>query len=71
MTIIVCYAKCWPCQFGDHDETPHTWMDDDDRDHAQKTAQFVERYGSVMPTWEQLAESHRCGCRCQKRTDKK
>lgn len=52
---IVCYSKCWPCQFGQHDSAPHTWMDDEDREHAGIPAD--------MPLHE-LAEKHPCGCRC-------
>lgn len=55
---IVCYAKCWPCQFGQHSDEPHTWMDDDDATHA----------GLTMPTTPEgratLATERPCGCRC-------
>jgi hypothetical protein len=52
---IVCYAKCWPCQFGQCTDEPHTWMDDDDRDHAgiPKTT-----------TPGELADQKPCGCPC-------
>lgn len=52
---IVCYAKCWPCQFGDHDDQPHTWMDSDDREHAGIPA---------STTAAELAEQKPCGCWC-------
>ncbi|WP_280357118.1 hypothetical protein [Nocardia otitidiscaviarum] len=50
---IVCYAKCWPCQFGEHQNPPrwHTWADDDDIAHAKAT-------GQPDPT------TSRCGCHC-------
>lgn len=55
---IVCYAKCWPCQFGSHDTSPHTWMDDEDREHA----------GHPAPTTDEergaFAANHPCGCHC-------
>lgn len=52
---IVCYAKCWPCQFGQCTDEPHTWMDDDDRAHAGIPA-------SMPPA--QLAAEKPCGCHC-------
>lgn len=55
---IVCYAKCWPCQFGQCTDEPHTWMDDEDREHA----------GIPTPTTPEaraaLAADKPCGCRC-------
>lgn len=39
---IVCYSKCWPCQFGQCTDEPHTWMDDDDREHARLAAESTE-----------------------------
>jgi hypothetical protein len=59
--IIVCYAKCSPCQFGECEPGPHTWMESEDLDHA----------GIPTPTspegWLTLAAEKPCGCRCQKR----
>lgn len=52
---IVCYAKCWPCQFGQCTDEPHTWMDDEDREHAGIPADTSAA---------DLAKSHPCGCRC-------
>jgi hypothetical protein len=52
---IVCYAKCWPCQFGQCSDEPHTWMDDEDREHAGIPAD--------KPLAE-LAAERPCGCRC-------
>lgn len=52
---IVCYAKCWPCQFGQCADQPHTWMDDDDREHAGIPAS--------TPAAE-LAATKPCGCHC-------
>lgn len=55
---IVCYAKCWACQFGQCTDEPHTWMDDEDREHA----------GIPAPTTSDaraaLAAEKPCGCRC-------
>lgn len=52
---IVCYSKCWPCQFGQCSDEPHTWMDDDDREHAGIPA---------GTTAAQLAAQKPCGCHC-------
>lgn len=51
---IVCYSRCWPCQFDQHYDppTPHPWADDDDRAHAKATSQ-------TEPTGN-------CACRCAK-----
>jgi hypothetical protein len=53
---IVCLTKCWPCQFDDHfdEPTPHTWMDDDDAEHA----------GIAYPLSVENAARHNCGCPC-------
>jgi hypothetical protein len=50
---IVCYTKCWPCNFGDHYDPPqwHTWADSEDVEHAQNTGQPDPR-------------TSRCGCDC-------
>lgn len=36
---IVCYAKCWPCQFGQcyDPPKPHPWWDDEDVEHCKAT----------------------------------
>jgi hypothetical protein len=52
---IVCYAKCWPCQFGQCTDQPHTWMDDEDREAASIPADT---------TAAQLAAQKPCGCHC-------
>jgi hypothetical protein len=52
---LVCYAKCWPCQFGQCDDMPHTWMDADDREHAGIPASM-----SLV----ELAAEKPCGCPC-------
>ena len=51
---IVCYSRCWPCQFGQHYDPPqpHTWADDEDRAHAKATGQHE-------PTGN-------CACHCAK-----
>jgi len=53
---IVCYTKCWPCQFGQHFDPPepHTWGDDEDFEHAKATGQ---------------PEPGNCGCWCAKAAD--
>lgn len=57
---IVCYAKCWPCQFGQHDTypKPHTWMDAEDIEHAGLTAP------TTPEAWAELAKDKPCGCHC-------
>lgn len=52
-TIMVCYSKCWSCQFNEHDAGWHTWADGDDVAHALSTGQ-------------QDPSRQRCGCYCQK-----
>ena len=52
--VIVCYTKCWPCQFGEHTAEWHTRADEEDIDHAAKT-------GRPDPS------TSRCGCYCQRK----
>lgn len=49
---IVCYSRCWDCQFDQHHNPPkpHPWADDEDREHAQAT-------GQPAPTGN-------CACHC-------
>lgn len=56
--VIICYAKCWPCQFASHFDPPqaHTWMDDEDREHALSTGQITADMD--------LAKERLCGCWC-------
>ncbi|HEY8663139.1 MAG TPA: hypothetical protein VIL68_05935 [Propionibacteriaceae bacterium] len=49
--IIYCYTKCWPCMFGSHDSSWHTWADEDDIAYA------AER---LQPD----PSKTRCGCDC-------
>jgi len=58
---IFCYAKCWPCQFGDCIEGPHTWMDDEDAAHAGLTVP------KTAEQWAALAVEKPCGCHCNQR----
>lgn len=39
--LIVCYTRCWACQFDEHHQPPrpHTWADADDIAHAKNTGQ--------------------------------
>jgi hypothetical protein len=53
LTAIVCYTKCWSCQFGEHASEWHTWADADDIQYAANT-------GQADPS------SQRCGCYCQR-----
>ncbi len=41
MDVIVCYAKCWPCNMGEHYDPPqaHGWADAEDIEHAANTGQ--------------------------------
>lgn len=50
---LVCYSKCWSCNFGEHFDPPqwHTWADDEDVECARDA-------GQPDPT------SQRCGCWC-------
>lgn len=52
--VIVCYARCWACQFDQHyaPPQPHPWADDEDREHAAAT-------GQPEPTGN-------CACPCAK-----
>ena len=52
-SVLVCYTKCWSCQFGEHASEWHTWADGDDVAHALAT-------GQADPS------SQKCGCYCQK-----
>lgn len=58
MTVIVCYAKCWPCTAGQHFDPPqtHTWMDDDDHEHALGRGDITAE--------TDLKTDRRCGCWC-------
>ncbi|MFZ3473134.1 hypothetical protein ACODT3_10630 [Streptomyces sp. 4.24] len=49
---IICYAKCEPCQWGQHydEPTPHRWAGPEDIEHAAAT-------GQPEPTGN-------CGCSC-------
>lgn len=52
---ILCYAKCWACNFGEHDQCAGTWADFEDIDHAKATGQ----------DWELIA-AQPCGCYCKR-----
>lgn len=60
MGVIVCYARCWACQFGQHFDPPkaHTWMDEDDAAHA----------GVTLPV-DPNEPGRLCGCDCAKITE--
>jgi hypothetical protein len=53
---IVCYAKCEPCQWGQHydEPAPHPWAGAEDREHAAAT-------GQPEPTGN-------CACSCARTT---
>ncbi len=60
MTVIICYSKCSPCQFGEHPDEPHSWMESED----------IEHEGRPMPKteadWAALAAERPCGCYCMR-----
>lgn len=58
---IVCYSKCWPCQFGQCSDEPHTWMNDEDAAHAGLTVP------KTPEEWAALAADRPCGCNCNAR----
>jgi hypothetical protein len=51
---VICPTKCWECQFGQHSRAPHTWMDQEDAEHA----------GHPWPLTPETALAHPCGCYC-------
>lgn len=53
---VVCFTRCWSCQFGECFEPPkaHTWMDKEDADHA----------GHPWPLPEDIAAKNVCACSC-------
>jgi hypothetical protein len=53
--IVVCFQRCWSCMSDDHCDPPqwHTWADDEDIAHAERTGQPDPR-GTM------------CGCWCAK-----
>lgn len=55
---IVCYSRCWSCQFDHHQKPPkpHTWMDEDDAQH----------YGHPWPLPPEVAATNQCACPCAK-----
>lgn len=55
---LVCWSKCWPCQFGECPDGPHTWMDSEDLRHAGVRVPWT-RWG-----WRRLAVKRPCGCDC-------
>ncbi len=59
MTIIVCYAKCTPCQFGECPGYAHTWMESEDIEHDKTVAT-----PKSPEDWKALAKANPCGCRC-------
>jgi hypothetical protein len=59
--VIVCYAKCTPCQFGEHPRDPHTWMESEDLEHAGMPTPSTEE------AWLELDLSKPCGCHCNQR----
>jgi hypothetical protein len=58
--VTVCYARCCACQFGECPDPPtaHTWMDQDDAEHA----------GHPWPLPPEIAAKHPCACPCAKET---
>ena len=52
--VMVCLTRCYPCQFDEHPGRPHTWMAQDDAEHA----------GHPWPLPDETAAENPCGCRC-------
>lgn len=67
---IVCFAKCWPCSFGEHADQAHTWMGDDDIEF-ELAKPLGERGCATFPTsadeWAALATERPCGCDCNRK----
>lgn len=59
MTVLICYSRCWSCQFGQHEGGPHTWMDEEDAE-CSKTVTVPRN----AHEWKVLAETHPCACWC-------
>lgn len=59
--LMIVYAKCWDCQFGQHSGEPHTWMDSEDIEYAKDVA-----WPETPEAWAALAATHPCGCWCLK-----
>lgn len=59
MTAIVCYARCWGCQFGSHLGGVHTWMDEEDIGFSKTATRPGNPHG-----WKQLGTTHPCACWC-------
>ena len=55
---VVCYARCWSCQFDCCFDPPqmHTWMDKEDAIHA----------GHPWPLPPEIAAQEPCACPCAK-----
>ena len=55
---VVCYTRCWSCQFDYHQKPPkaHTWMDEEDAEHA----------GHPWPLPPEIAAAKPCACPCAK-----
>jgi hypothetical protein len=75
MGMIICFSKCWPCQFDVHSTEPHTWMDGEDIDHAiaNRHKGFVGPRGGKLrkrPPAEKLAAEFPCGCWCNRKEPK-
>lgn len=61
MSMIACYAKCTPCQFGECPGVPHTWMESEDIEHDNKVSM-----PKTPEDWKALAKNHPCGCHCMR-----
>lgn len=60
MNAIVCFTRCYACQFDYHFDPPqaHTWMDKEDAEHA----------GHPWPLPAEIAATNLCACPCAKET---
>lgn len=60
--MLVCYAKCTPCQFGEHPTEPHTWMESEDLEHDNAVGDRT--FTNSAEDWAELARLRPCGCHC-------
>ncbi|GAB7044892.1 DUF6011 domain-containing protein [Catenuloplanes indicus] len=53
----ICRTRCYPCQFDDCPDGPHTWMDADEIAHVGRRVDTAEERLA-------LARTNPCGCAC-------
>lgn len=57
--IVASYLKCWACNYDEHPNDLHTWMDDEDRAQLVRTGQLRKDH-----SLRSLAIEHPCACWC-------